>query len=198
MRTAIKVAAIAMALAACTPASPPQANVPPVPQPPQALSEEFRECTWGEVRAAGVSVWSFACPDRRLVGDESLPGFLEESNGQRYGVIQLFTKAPDAPIDAVLPGIRAASPGAETCVLEPIPNDPGNYQLMPTGETRRAYDGYIAGQTDGPMMPCGRFGPSEGGMVFIRAVDGAPNTIAVVSTPSDIPIFDWNTLRATQ
>jgi hypothetical protein len=162
------------------------------------MSEEFRECTWGEVRAAGVSVWSFACPDRRLVGDETLPGFQEESNGQRYGVIQLFTKAQGAPIDSVLPAIRAASPGAETCVLELIPNDPGSYLLMPTGETRRTYDGYIAGQGDGPMFPCGRFGPSEAGMVFIRAVDGATNTLAVVTTPSDIPIFDWNTLRASQ
>lgn len=186
---------VASALSACAPASAPQNEAQGTPQPPQALSEQFGDCNWGEVRAAGVSVWSFACADQRLVGDEALPGFVREDGGQRYPVIRLFEKAPEAPIDAALPAIRAASPGAETCVLEPVSG--GGYQLMPTGEARRAYHAHINGETEEPIIPCGPLGPSEAGMVIIEVVDGAPNIVAVISTPSDIPIFDWNTLRAT-
>lgn len=186
---------LASGLTACAPASAPQSEAQLAPQPPQALSEQFSDCTWGEVRVAGISVWSFACADQRLVGDDALPGFVREEGGQRYPVIRLFEKEPEAPIDAALPAIRAASPGAETCVLEPASG--GGYQLMPTGEARRAYDAYINGETDEPIFPCGTLGPSEAGMVIIEVVEGAPNTVAVISTPSDIPIFDWNTLRVT-
>ena len=186
---------LASVLTACAPASAPQREAQSAPQPPQALSEQFGDCTWGEVRAAGVSVWSFACADQRLVGDEALPGFVREEGGQRYPVIRLFDKEPEAPIDAALPAIRAASPGAETCVLEAASG--GGYRLMPTGEARRAYDAYINGETEEPVFPCGPLGPSEAGMVIIEVVDGAPNMVAAISTPSDIPIFDWNTLRAT-
>ena len=182
--------------------SAPQSEAQPAPQPPQALSEQFGDCTWGEVRASGVSVWSFACAEQRLVGDEALPGFVREDGGQRYAVIRLFEKESEAPIDAVLPAIRAASPGAETCVLEPVIGEEYLYQLMPTGDARHAYDAYINGdtingQTEEPPFPCGPLGPSEGGMVIIEVVAGAPNRVAVILTPSDIPIFDWTTLRAT-
>lgn len=202
MNRAIHAVIFASALAACAPASAPQSDAQSAPEPPQALREQFRDCTWGEVRAAGVSVWSFACADQRLVGDETLPGFVREDGGQRFGVIRLFEKAAEAPIDAALPAIRAASPGAEACVLEPVGGEVNLYQLMPTGDARRAYDAYINGeaingQTDEPPFPCGPLGPSEGGMVIIEVVDGAPNRVAVIFTPSDIPIFDWNTLRAT-
>lgn len=202
MCRAIYCVVLASSLAACAPASAPQTEAQSGPQPPQALSEQFRDCTWGEVRAAGVAVWSFACAEQRLVGDEALPGFVREDAGQRYPVIRLFEKEPGAPIDAALPAIRAASPGGEACVLEPVSGEQDLYQLMPTGDARRAYDAYINGQTingqtEEPPFPCGPLGPSEGGMVIIEVVEGAPNRVAVISTPSDIPIFDWSTLRAT-
>lgn len=197
MNRAIHVVGLAAALAACVPASAPQSVAQSAPQPPQALSEQFGDCTWGEVRAAGVSVWSFACADQRLVGDEALPGFVREGGDQRYPVIRLFEKELGAPIDAALPAIRAASPGAEACVLEHVTGEPGRYQLMPTGEARRAYDASIGGQGVEPFMPCGSLGPSEAGMRIVQIVEGAPGKVAVIDTGSDIPIFDWNTLRAT-
>lgn len=40
--------------------------------------------------------------------------------------------------------------------------------LMPTGDAR------LNGESDGPSLPCGQFGPSEAGMVIIQAVEGAP------------------------
>lgn len=191
-------------LAACTPAGAPSSPAPEspsasqqaAPQPPQGLADAFPDCTWGEVSAGGVSIWSFTCPQQRLVGDETLPGFVREADGQRFPVIWLFAKAPEAPIDAALPAIRAASPGGEACVLEPISGQAGRYQLMPTGDVRRAYAAFLNGESDGPSLPCGRLGPSEAGAVFIQAVDGAPDKVAAIVTPSDIPIFDWNTLRA--
>jgi hypothetical protein len=150
------------------------------------------------VRAAGVSLWSFACPQQRIVGDESLPGFVREDEAKRYPVIRLFSKAAGDPVEAALPAIRAASAGAETCVLEPISGaDEGRYQLMPTGEARRAYEAFTHGQGDGPSMPCGPLGPSEGGMRVIQVVDGAPDKVAVIDTGSDIQLFDIRTLRAS-
>lgn len=198
MTRAIHAIVIATAAAACSPASAPQIVEPLTPQPPQALSEQYPDCTWGEVRAAGVSIWSFACPQQRLVGDEDLPGFQREQEGQRYAVIRLFAKAPDAPIDAALPAIRAASSGSDACVLEPISGEQHRYQLMPTGEARRAYDAFINGQGDGPSLPCGPLGPSEGGMRIVQIVAGAPDRVAVIDTGSDIQIFDWSTLRTTR
>jgi hypothetical protein len=196
MNRAMRLIALAAALAACAPAGAPPEPAAPEPQPAQEFSAAFPDCTWGEVRAAGVSVWSFACPQQRLVGDETLPGFLREEAGQRHPVIWIFTKAAQDPIEAALPAIRAASPGGEACVLEPGAEQ-GRYQLMPEGEARRAYDAFTSGQGEGPSMPCGPLGPSEAGMRVVQIVAGAPDKVAVIDAGSDIQIFDANTLRAT-
>lgn len=196
MRGAVLATILSVVLVACS--GSPQAEEATMPQPPQALREQFSDCTWGEVRAGGVSIWSFACADQRLAGDDAIPGFVREEGERRTPVIWLFAKAPEAPIEATLQAIRAASPGSESCMLEPISGQQGRYRLLPTGAARRAYDAFIAGVGDGPALPCGQFGPSEGGMVIIQVVDGAPDTVAVIATPSDIPIFDWNTLRAAR
>ncbi len=188
---------LALALAACKPASAPASHAPPAPQPSLAMQESFPNCTWGEVRASGVSIWSYTCPDQQLVADETLPGFARERDGQRYPVIQLFAKPADAPIEAALPAIRAASPGGEACVLEAFSGVEGGYQLVPTGEALVAYQAFTSGKSDqGPSLPCGPLGPSEVGARLIEIVAGAPDKVAVIDLGSDIQIFDAQTLRA--
>jgi hypothetical protein len=200
-------ALIVLALAACTPPQPPKA-ADPVPDASRA--ETFQGCVWGEVQSAGVSVWSFACPRDRLVADPALPGFVREVEGPegvlRAPVIQLFTKAETAPLDAVLPAVRAASPGAATasCAFEEMAGWAGHYQFMPTGEARATYDALIApggGATEGPepdYLPCGVWGPSENGQRAFTVVPGAEDRVAAIHLGSEITLFDPATLRSSE
>jgi hypothetical protein len=213
--TSVCAALCLAALAACQPASPPSAktDAPPsapaaadAPAPPSGLAETFAACEWGEVRGGGVSLWAFACPNDRIVADAALPGFKREMSGvdpSGYPVVWLFTKAADAPVDAALPAIRAASKGAEACVLEQIKDAPaGQFELTPTGEAKMRHDAFVAdtlkNPTESDALPCGAFGPSEVGMRIIREVPGAPTLVAVMETGSDVPLYDLSTLRASR
>jgi hypothetical protein len=187
-------------LAACAPPAP-QAPAADAPQPSPELAAVFPGCEWGEVSAAGVSVWSFACPDQRLIADVALPGFQLELGGEsetivRVPAIRFFAKAPDAPLESVLEAVRAASPGGEACTIEP--GSHGDYVLMPTGDALVAYQAFVEGRADGPSMPCGPLGPSEAGGRTFRVLDGAPDKVVMINWPSDVAIFDSDTLRVTQ
>jgi hypothetical protein len=204
------------ALVACAPATSPadkaadkaaDKSAPAVaaadaPTPNPALAENFPQCTWGEVKSAGVSLWAYACPNDRIVADAALPGFKREMSGpspSSYPIIWLFTKPAGAPVDAALPAIRAASKGSEACVLEQIKDMPaGQFQLMPAGEARKRYDAFIAGKAEEPALPCGPLGPSEAGMRIIREVPGAPTLVAVMETGSDVPLYGLDTIRASR
>lgn len=182
-------------LAAC--ARSPEAAAP---QPSAALAAMFPDCQWGEVRAAGVSVWSFACANDRLIADEALPGFVRERTApdgevRRDPAIQFFAKDPAAPLDSVIDAVRAASPGAETCALEAGAD--GVFQLVPTGEAASAYQAFVEGRAEGPSLPCGPLGPSEAGQRTFQQVEGAPDKVAMIDWGSDPAIFDAGTLRAS-
>lgn len=213
MRLQHKVAALAVALSglagltACQQQAPSsqtatsKSATATAPTPPAGWETAFPNCTWGEVKGQGVSLWAFACPNDTIVYDAALPGFVREMSGEnaaKAAVVQLFTKPNDAPIDAALPAIRAASEGGAACVLEQIKDAPaGEFQLMPTGAAAKAYQDDLAGTTTTPnLLPCGPLGPSEAGMRMIRAVPGAPTLVAVIHIPSDIPTFDPSTLKA--
>lgn len=196
---------------ASQPASQPGASpAGPPPVPDASRAETFAGCTWGEVQSGGVSVWSFSCPQDRLVADPALPGFVREVDGPdgvlRASVIALFAKAADAPLTSVLPQVRAASPGAQTatCDFEELAGEPGAWLFMPTGAARAAYDALIAPgsdatePTEADFMPCGAWGPSESGQRVFRVVPGAEDTVAGINLGSEITIFDPSTLRASR
>lgn len=189
---------IAALLAAC---APPPAPTPDAPRPSAELAAVFPDCEWGEVSAAGVSIWSFACPDRRLIADEALPGFQLELGGEsetivRVPAIRFFSKAPDAPLESVLEAVRAASPGGEACTIER--GSHGDFVFMPTGEALIAHQAFVEGRAEGPSMPCGPLGPREAGGHTFRLLEGAPDKVVMINWPSDAPIFDPDTLRVTQ
>lgn len=198
MIRACLIAGAAALLSACAqPAT--KAPATEAPQPSEAAMEAFPGCDWGEVRGAGLSIWSYACANDRLVADDALPGFqreLRDASGQvtRYPAIRIFAKPADAPIDAVTAAVRAASPGAETCVIEAGAH--GDYVLMPTGAAFEAHQKFIRGEADGPSLPCGVLGPREAGGHTFRLVEGAPDKVAAIDRGSDVPIFDADTLRA--
>lgn len=202
------VSVIALLATACTPKSPaPEAPAEAAFAPSEPMKAEFGDCTWGEVTAAGLTINAFACPTRKLVGDETLPGMVTEAVGvdgkiTRSPTIQVFAKAADAPVDAVLAAVRAASPGAFTaeCVLEANAADTSgkSFLLVPAGAGKAAYEAFRSGKSEDNSMPCGDLGPSEGGERQFIQVDGAPDKVVLVAFPSDIPLFDANTLRVAK
>jgi len=199
-------ALVLLAATACAGSQPPT-SVDPTPDP--ARAETFSDCDWGEVQFGGVSVWSFACPKDRLVADPTLPGFVREVHTaggvQRAAVIVLFRKGETDPLNAVLPQVRAASPGAatQTFAFEEIADWVGHYHFMPTGAAREAYDALIApggGESEAEepdYMPCGTWGPSENGSRVFTVVRGNENWVAGIDLGSEITLFDPETLRAS-
>ncbi len=200
----------AVLLAACTPTTPeaPAAEEPAAavvaettpPQPRESIEQMHgATCTWGEVVSAGVSIWSYTCPTLRLVADEALPGFQREQIGedgsvQLTPVIQIFAKAPDAPIGAVIDAVRAASPGSESCEIEPGSND--DFVLMPTGDQALAYSKFLSGEAEEPSLPCGPLGPSEAGGRTFRVLADAPDKVIMIDWGTEPPVYDPDTMSA--
>jgi hypothetical protein len=205
MRLAAKTIAAALA-AGCSPV----ADAPPTSDPADRSSPAaatgfpfeptaemraaFPNCTWEEVRAAGLAMHSFACPNARLVGDETLPGFqlvTIEPNGAetRTPVVRVFSKPPEASIDAALEPVRAASPGwaTATCVFAPgTPNlgerAVGRYLLMPTGRALDVLEACLNLEREVGCTPCGSLGvPGTDAVTHtFETLDGAPEKVVFV------------------
>jgi hypothetical protein len=173
---------------------------PEVPVPRESIEQIYAAtCTWGEVISAGVSIWSYTCPNARLVADEALPGFrLEETAADgavsTRPVIQFFAKAPDAPLGSVIDAVRLASPGAESCEIEPGSHD--DHVLMPTGDAAVAYSKFLSGEAEGPSLPCGPLGPSEAGSRTFRMLPDASDKVIMIDWGTEPPVFDPDTMRA--
>lgn len=194
---------VVAAAAGCAQQTPPAAEAPPAaivaPEPGERFVEAFPKCEWGEVVAAGVSIWSFTCPDVRTVADEALPGFAREERGADGQVIlipaiRIFTKPADAPVSAVIDQVRALSPEAAGCEIEAGAN--GDFVLLPVGAAMEAYGRFQRGEADGPSMPCGPMGPSEAGGRTFRQIEGAPDKVAMIDWGTALPPFDPDTMRA--
>ena len=201
----------AILLAACTaeqpaepvaevpaPAEVAEAPAPEAPAPRESIEEMYAAtCTWGEVISAGVSIWSYTCPNARLVADEALPGFqLEETTADgavsTRPVIQFFAKAADAPIGSVIDAVRLASPGSESCEIEPGSHD--DHVLMPTGDAAIAYSKFLTGEAEAPSLPCGPLGPSEAGGRTFRMLPDAPDKVIMIDWGTEPPVFDPDTM----
>lgn len=207
MRTILALAFVA-ALAACGPGDTKKIDPAAVaaPKPSEAMAQTFSGCTWEEVKGATASIWSYACGEGRgnirLVADDALPGFVIRSTdpaapGQSTA-IRFFSKPADAPLDAILPAVRAASPGTNTatCAFEPAPGvdhqGKPRFVFGPTGAAKAAYD--LANQgPDVPEPPCGAMGPAPSGDRTFEVI--APDTVVFVEWGSEIQIFDASTLK---
>lgn len=208
MRTLLLAAVTVTFLAGCGPGD--TRKVAPeaahAPEPGQAMRDTFASCTWGEVKGAVASIWSFACGpgfgNVHLVADDAAPGFAIESGDPaapgRNVVVRFFDKPAGAPIESILPAIRAASPGAGTaaCVLTPLPVSADGatsaYAFAPEGAAKVAYDAALAGDVI-PEPPCGALGVSHVGDRTFRII--GPDKVAFIEHGSEIQIFDVSTLK---
>jgi hypothetical protein len=182
-----------------------ESAVTPAHAPSQAMGETFANCTWGEVKGAVASIWSYACGagygNIRLVADDALPGFAIESTDPaspgRNPVIRFFDKPAGAPIESILPAIRAASPGPGTdaCVLAAARVSEDNaapaFVLAPEGAAKTAYEAALAGD-EIPEPPCGALGISHVGDRTFRVI--GPDKVVFIEHGSEIQIFDASTL----
>ena len=171
----------------------------------QGQSAEFADCTLQEVKGATLSIKSYACPNARLVADDTLPGFILESGGpdgkSRRVVIRTFAKfAPDA-LQSVLPLVRKASPGpaTATCVLKTARDSRNKavdawFVLAPTGAAETAW---MASERKGGEVepPCGALGVQSVGDHYFTMMPDDPSTVVFVDAGSEIQIFDPDTLR---
>ncbi len=205
----VSIAAAAL-LAACTPkaadtavnepaAAEPVVAAPAAPIPGEVMEEAYADCSWGEVSGAGLSMWSYTCPNLKIMADAALPGFQREYTDEagkvfRTPVVQIFTKAADAPISAIIDAVRLASPGADACEIEP--GIQADFVLMPTGDALTAYEKSLSDPEAVPSLPCGPLGPTEVGGRTFRVVEGAPDKVAMIDWGSEIQPFDPDTLRA--
>lgn len=174
------------------------------PVPSQGMRDTFAACAWGEVKGALASIWSYACGpgagNVRLAADDTLPGFVIESTAAdapgRNVAIRFFDKPADAPIESILPAIRAASPGpgSAACVLAPAVQTgaPARYVFTPEGPAKAAYDAALAGDVI-PEPPCGALGVSHVGDRSFLVI--GPDKVAYVDAGSEIQIFDVGTLK---
>jgi hypothetical protein len=200
-------------LLACAPATKdPTVGAAPareaITPPPASMVESFKDCTWGAVTGGGLTIDGFSCPTAKLEGDESLPGIVRvdtaaDGTTSRAVILQVFAKGADQPMDAVLDAVRKASPGAEECVFAEAEKgwrSEGRMisQLVPTGAAKANYDAFRAGKADATNMPCGELGPSEGGARTFEVLQEAPNKVVMISWPSDIPPFDYASLRVAK
>jgi len=192
---------VILPLAACARPAP---EAKSEPQPTATAEQTFTGCTWGEVRSDALSVWSFDCPAEHthLVADGE--GFaLVSGDGvtaDRRPVVRVFHKAADAPVDAVLADIRAASPGPATaaCALAPVTGFDAwkgakLYELEPTGAARASYD--AANDKEPQPEPCGALGIGPVGDRYFAVPADDPSRVVWVDMGSEIQVFDPNTLK---
>ncbi|CAN5129750.1 hypothetical protein BH10PSE1_BH10PSE1_05980 [soil metagenome] len=196
------------ALAGCEKSQAPATPVVAVdPVPMDAAKEAFAGCEWGKVTGSGLSVWSYGCgPDKggqSLIADDEVGGFAIIADGlEPNPVIRTFAKDAAAPIDAILPALRAASPGPHTatCALEPMTVEGRDtvYILSPTGTAKTHWAAVEAGEpnlTD-TDPPCGDLGVGFSGDRYLQVLKGDPTRVVYVDAGSEIQIFDPSTIVA--
>jgi hypothetical protein len=211
MRPTVLAALAALSLTAgCGPKAPAAPAAAPQAEAASPLrgAPEFAGCEWETVRGARLSIQGFACgPEHgnvRIVADDALPGFVLESAGTdgpvRSVAVRAFAKAADAPLDSILPAVRAASPGPYTaaCVFAPAAglDNAGHdrFVLEPSGEAKAKWEASV--MSDTPMeKPCGDLGVSIAGDRWFEELASAPGTVVFVEMGSEIQIFDPATLR---
>lgn len=194
-------------MSACAPE--PAAKAPPAAEAPVSTlrsAPEFAACTWQEVKGARLAMQAFACgPEQgggHIEADDGLPGFQLVYDGppaERRPVVRTFAKPAAAPLEAILPAIRAASPGPHTatCTFAPAQGydatGKDRFVLEPTGAAKAAWEASEAIEPGEP--PCGPMGVSAAGDRFFKVMPGHPELVVYADMGSEIQIFDPETLR---
>jgi hypothetical protein len=191
------------------PPAPKTETVAAAEMPKPHAAETFPNCTWGEVKGAGVSMWSYDCrvngEGYHLVADDAAKAFYVETiragETTRTLAAQVFQKDPAAPIDAVLPAVRAASSGPDSagCVFMVTAREGSPdaiYQLEPTGAAKARVDAAQAKGEGIGDQPCGPMGVQDVGDRHFMALPDDPSKVVFVELGSEVQIYNPETLVA--
>ena len=174
-----------------------------------AWKQTFVGCKLQDVKGATLSIESFACGPNQgnvhLEADDKLPGFVEVVDGaegpMRITKIRAFKKAADAPINSILPDVRAASPGriSDTCEFTPAAqtDDDGvkRWVFAPGGDAKDTWD-QDEKSGDPVDPPCGALGVQFEGDLYFEVLPDDPTTVVFVDAGSEIQIFIPSTLKS--
>jgi hypothetical protein len=170
-------------------------------QPPMPTESSVPgQCAWHWMTGAGVGIWAERCDLVTGVWtprfDETLPGFVLTLDGADETVIlQVFDKPADAPIDAILPALRAGGyiPDDDDCVFEaaairPAPRTIAFHEIKPTGARLAALEATPADEV--PEPPCGDYGWGTHGTRYFMTDIRFPERVIYVNIGQDGTMFD--------
>ena len=177
-----------LALAGCT----------PVPKAP-VRDGSVDPCTWQTLESGPFSLRAQTC--RHATGvwqvraEPELPGFGLWHDDQRVTtVVQWFAKPADAPVDAILPELRARGliPNDEQCVFRPAarpgPRTHAYHDIRPIGARLAALEATPADQIPDP--PCGEAGWSTHGVRYFMTDIRTPEWVLYVNEGQDGTLID--------
>ena len=178
---------------------------PAFAQPPQPThSTDAEKCHWAWKTGGGLGVWAERCAlDTGLWEIEArddLPGFVLTIDGsEETTVLQVFGKAADADVSAILPALRqqGSIPDDDDCVFAPAGARPAAgtlafFEIMPTGARKAAFDATPA--DDIPDPPCGDYGWSTHGIRYFMTDSRHPDRVVYIDTGQDGLMFDDTTV----
>jgi hypothetical protein len=182
------VAAVLLAVAGC-------ATAPNAP----SSDSGAEPCEWRTLESGPFSLRAQTCRHANGVwqvrAEPELPGFGLWHDDQRVTtVVQWFAKAADAPVDAILPELRARGliPNDEQCVLRPAPR-PGPrthayHDIRPIGARLAALQATPADEIPDP--PCGEAGWSTHGVRYFMTDMRTPEWVLYVNEGQDGTLID--------
>jgi hypothetical protein len=170
--------------------------------------QTFVGCKLEDVKSSLLSIKSFNCGpeqgDVHLEADSKTSGFVEVLEGSegpmRITKIRAFRKAADAPIDAILQDVRAASPGrnSETCVFTPTTDGDDGAKRWAFAPGGSAAESWTQDEKSGDPVdpPCGALGVQFEGDLYFEVLPDDPTIVVFVDAGSEIQIFVPATLKS--
>lgn len=164
------------------------------------------DCQMVELAVDGLRLQAQDCRWRtghwRVLAEPALPGLALWRDGDRQAtVLQVFAKAADAPVTAILPALRAGGHIPDDPDCQPVPVSPAQaapptqtrYEIRPFGARLRAFQATPADQIPDP--PCGAYGWSTHGVRYLLLDQRRPDRVLYLDEGQDGTLIQPATLR---
>ena len=161
-------------------------------------------CAWEWMSGAGVGIWAERCTLATGVWvprfDAALPGFVLTIDGAPVDtILQLFEKPAEAPVEAILPALRAGGyiPDDDDCVfasaeIRAAPRTVAFFEIRPTGKRLEAFEATPSDEV--PEPPCGAYGWGTHGTRYFMTDTRFPERVVYVNIGQDGTMFDDRTI----
>lgn len=197
------------ALAACGPGATTKteksADVAATAPGPAPARAPFDGCSWEYLSGGGIGLWSQKCSNNRVVVDAARQAaFMEltvDGQTSRGEIARVFA-IPEGGLPALAQTLvrEGAGPTGSQCTLEAvaattdIPQGVARYTLVPTGQTKTAWDRAVASDTAPETPPCGAYGVAIVGDRYIEVQAAHPDRALFVELGSEMSIYEPSTI----